>query len=114
MDIEKMYGAYIKFPQVAGDIEFNYSEMEIVKKYKDMVELKHPCFTSHHYSTHYFEKDMLDREYKITDSLTCYYSESKEKCIEWLKNKRNDLIKCYEYDYKRLVKSEVKEVVESE
>lgn len=112
MDIEKMYGAYISFSQVAGKVEFNYLEMEIAKKYPDMIELKHPYFTSRNFSTHYFEKNMLDREYDITDSLTCYYSESKEKCIEWLTNKRNDLIKSYEYNYKRLVKSEVKEVVE--
>lgn len=112
MDIEKMYSACIKFPQVAGDVDFRYSEMEIVKKYPDMVELKYPYFTSHNCSTRYFENNMLNKEYKITDSLTCYYSESKEKCIEWLTSKRNDLIKCYEYDYKRLIKSEVKEVIE--
>lgn len=112
MDIEKMYGAYIKFPQVAGDIEFNYLEMEIAKKYPDMIELKHYYFTSNNCSTRYFENNMLNKEYKITDSLTCYYSERKEKCIEWLTSNRNDLIKCYEYDYKRLVKSEVKEVIE--
>ena len=114
MGIEEMYSACIKFPQVAGDVEFRYSEIEIVKKYPDMVELKYPYFTSHNCSTRYFENNMLNKEYKITDSLTCYYSESKEKCIEWLTSKRNDLIKCYEYDYKRLVKSEVKEVIESE
>ena len=112
MDIEKMYCAYIKFPQVAGDIEFNYSNMEISKRYPDMLEMKHCYFTSRNTSTRYFENNMLNNEYKITDSLTCYYSESKEKCIEWLTSKRNDLIKCYEYDYNRLVKSEVKEVVE--
>lgn len=112
MDIEKMYSACIRFPQVAGDVEFKYSEMEIVKKYTDMVELKYPYFTSRNCSTRYFENNMLNKEYKITDSLTCYYSESKEKCIEFLTSKRNDLIKCYEYDYKRLVKSEVKEVIE--
>lgn len=112
MDIEKMYCAYIKFPQVAGDIEFNYSEMEIAKKYPDMLEMKHCYFTRRNTSTRYFENNMLNKEYKITDSLTCYYSESKEKCIEWLTSKRNDLIKSYEYDYKRLIKSEVKEVIE--
>lgn len=112
MDIDKMYSACIKFPQVAGDIEFRYSEMEIVKKYPDMAELKYPYFTSNNCSTRYFKNNMLNKEYKITDSLTCYYSESKEKCIEWLTKKRNDLIKSYEYNYKRLVKSEVKEVIE--
>lgn len=112
--MDNLYGAYVNFPQISGDIEFNYSEMEIVKAYKDMIELKHYYFTSFNCSTKYFEERMLNKEYKITDSLTCYYSESKEKCIEWLTNKRNDLIKCYEYDYRRLVKSEVKEVAESE
>lgn len=110
--MNELYCAYIKFPQVAGNVEFKYSKMEIKKKYADMVELKCSYFTSYNFSTRYFEKNMLNKEYKITDSLTCYYSESKEKCIEWLTNKRNDLIKCYEFDYKRLIKSEVKEGVE--
>lgn len=109
--MKNIFGACIKFPQVSGDILFEYFEMEIVKKYPDMIKLKHPYFISHNYSTHYFEKNMFDKEYEITDSLTCYYSESKEKCIDWLTKKRIDLLKCYEFNYKRLVKSEVKEVV---
>lgn len=109
--MRNIYGACIKFPQVSGNIEFEYFEMEIVKEYPEVVELKYPYFISNNCSTRYFDNDMFDKEYKITDSLTCYYSESKEKCIDWLTIKRSDLIKCYEYDYKRLVKSEVKEVI---
>ena len=47
MDIGKMYSACIKFPQVAGDIEFRYSEMEIVKKYHDsnMQDKQCDCLT---------------------------------------------------------------------
>ena len=107
--IEKIYVAYIKFPQIAGDIKFDYSEIQIVRRYNDMVEVEGYYFTSMHHSTRYFDRTMLDVEYKITDSLTCYYSDSKEKCIEWLSNKRADLLKSYEFNYNRLKKSIVKE-----
>ena len=45
-DVEDIYVAYIKFPQVASEIEFNYSVMEIEKRYPDMLEMKHCYFTS--------------------------------------------------------------------
>ena len=114
MDIEKMYCAYISFPQVAGKIEFNYSVMEMEKRYQDMLEMKHCYFTSKNVSTRYFEKNMLEREYEISDSLKVYYSQSKEKCIEWLQKNLDELIHDYKFDYERLFKSEIKEVKESE
>lgn len=109
-EIEKIFGAYIRFPQVAGSIEFNYSEIAILKHYPDMAEVDYPYFTSRNHSTRYFERGMLDKEYKITDELTRYYSSEKQKCIDWLDSKREDLIKCCKFDYDRLLKSEVKEV----
>lgn len=108
-EIKNLYSACVKFPQIAGDIEFKYSEMKIARRYPDMLEVDGYYFTSKLHSTRYFDKKMLDVEYKITDSLICYYSDSKEKCIEWLNNKRADLLKLYEFDYKRLKKSVVKE-----
>ena len=113
-NVKEIYGAYIRFPQVAGDIEFNYSNMEISKRYPDMLEMKHYYFTSRNTSTRYFEKRMLEKEYEISNELTVFYSESKEKCIEWLANKRNTLLESYKYNYERLEKSEIKEKPESE
>ena len=109
-DVEDIYVAYIKFQQVAGEIEFNYSVMELEKRYSDMLEMKHCYFTSKNVSTRYFEKNMLEREYEISDSLKVYYSQSKEKCIEWLQKNRDELIHDYKFNYERLLKSEIKEV----
>ena len=56
-DVEDIYVAYINFPKVAGRIKFNYSVMEIAKRYPDMLEMKHSYFTSKNVSTRYFEKN---------------------------------------------------------
>lgn len=111
-DIKELWGAWIKFPQVAGDIEFNYSPMEIEKIYKDMIELRYPYFISSTYSTHYFGNEAFNKEYEITNELTVFYSTDKEKCVEWLKEKRDRLLQSYKYNYERLEKSELKEVEE--
>lgn len=107
--IEKLYGAHMRFPKVAGDIVFQYSEIEIVKTYPDMVEAKYPYFTSMHHSTRYFEKGMLNREYEITDELKVFYSDDKEKCIEWLTKLRKELLDSCRYNFQRLEKSEIVE-----
>lgn len=107
-----IYGAYVKFPKVSGKVEFNYLAMEIQKIYPDMLELKYPYFTSRNVSTRYFEKSMLNKEYVITDELTIFYSESKDKCVEWLQKQRDELIRDYSYNYNRLLESEVCEVEE--
>ena len=113
-EIKQLYGAWVKFPKVAGDIEFNYSKMEIKKIYPDMTETRHPYFTSRNVSTCYFEKNMLNKEYQITDELTIFYSDSKVDCMEWLGAKRDLYLKSAEYNYKRLKESKVLEVKESD
>lgn len=79
---KELWGAWIRFPQIEGDIEFNYFSMKIVKQYPLVTELLHPYFISSAYSTRFFEKSMLDKEYSITNELTVFYSTRKEKCIE--------------------------------
>lgn len=111
--IKELWGAWIRFPQIAGDIEFNYSSMEVVKQYPLALEMRYPYFTSRTYSTRYFEKGMLDKEYEITNELTVFYSVNKDKCIEWLDNKRKELLQSYKLNYERLEKSEIKEVEEN-
>ena len=113
-DVKELFVACVRFPQIAGNIEFNYSSMEINKRYPNMLEMKHYYFTSSNVSTRYFEKNMLEKEYKISDSLKVYYSQSKEKCLEWLQRKRDELIHDYEFNYERLLKSEIREKKESE
>ena len=76
--------------------------------------MKHCYFTSKNVSTRYFEKNMLEKEYEISDSLKVYYSQSKEKCLEWLQKKRDELIHDYKFNYERLLKSEIREKKESE
>lgn len=109
---KELWGAWIRFPQITGGIEFNYSPMEVVKQYPLAFEMRYSYFTSSTYSTRYFEKSMLDKEYEITNELTVFYSISKEKCAEWLENKRNELLQSYKLNYERLQKSEIKEVEE--
>lgn len=113
-NIKELWGAWVKFPQVAGDIEFNYSPME-VEKYHDndcVIEMKYPYFVSGVQSTKYFSERMLGHEFKITDEMKVFYSASKEKCVEWLQNKRTSLLQSYKINYERLEKSEIKEVEE--
>lgn len=111
-DIEHLYGAYIRFPKVSGKIEFKYSEMEIKNRHDRCIETTHPYFTSRDYSTSYFGKDMLNKDLKITDELTVFYSESKERCITWLTDEREKLYKSCEYDFMRLKDSKVEEKIE--
>lgn len=111
-NIEHLYGAYILFPKISGEIEFKYFEMKIKNRYDRCIETVYPYFTSRHYSTYYFEKDMLDKDLKITDELTVFYSDSKEKCIIWLTAEREKLYKSFEYDFMRLKESKVEEKIE--
>lgn len=111
-NIKELWGAWVRFPQIAGDIEFNYSPMEVVKQYPLAIEMRYPYFISRNNSTRYFEKGMFDKEYEITNELTVFYSASKEKCVEWLENKRDTLLQSYKFNYERLKKSEIKEVEE--
>ena len=113
-EIKQLYGAWVKFPKVAGDVEFNYSKMEIKKIYPDMTETRYPYFTSRNVSTCYFEKNMLNKEYQITDELTIFYSDSKVDCMEWLENKRKTYLISAEYDYRRLKDSKILEIEEGD
>ena len=111
-NIKELWGAHIYFPKENEEIKFSYSSMEIVRHYPGVVEMCYSYFTDRNNSTHYFEKSMLDREYEITDELTVFYSASKEKCVEWLQNKRASLLQSYKTNYERLENSEIKEVEE--
>lgn len=111
-DVKEIYGACVCFPKGGGEIKFNYSAMEVKKCYPAMLELQHPYFISRNNSTHYFGKRMFDKEYEITDELTVFYSESKEKCVEWLKSKREEFLRSYKINLERLEKSEVREKIE--
>lgn len=113
-NIKELWGAWIKFPQIAGDIEFNYSPMQVVEYHGDdnVFEMRYPYFVSGVQSTKYFSGIMLEHEFKITDEMTVFYSASKEKCIEWLKKNRDTLLQFYKFNYERLEKSEIKEVEE--
>lgn len=111
-DIENLYCAYIRFPRIAGEIEFKYKKMEIKQRYERCIETVHSYFTSSHYSTSYFEKDMLNKDLKISDELKVFYSESKEKCVIWLTSERANLFQSVEHDYLRLKESKVEEEFE--
>ena len=109
---DKIYGAHVMFPKISGKVIFSYSEMKIKTRYPDMIELEHYYFTSKHYSTRYFDKSMLEKEYEISAELTVFYSEDKQACIDWLTKKRDTLLESYKYDYERLLQSEIKEAEE--
>lgn len=113
-NIQELWGAWVKFPQTDGEIEFNYSPMEVVKYHEDddVIEMRYPYFVSGVQSTKYFNAKMLGHEFRITDEMKVFYSPSKEKCVEWLQNKRTSLLQSYKLNYERLEKSEIKEVEE--
>lgn len=113
-NIKELWGAWVKFPKEEGDIELNYSSMEIVKYHEDdnVFEMRYPYFVSGVQSTKYFSGIMLEHEFKITDEMKVFYSISKEKCIDWLHSKRNTLLQSYKINYERLEKSEIREVEE--
>lgn len=107
--IKKLYGASIYYPQVAGEIIFQYSEMEIQQVTANSIITKHPYFIRPNFSTRFFDLDMLNKENKITKSLTTFYSECKESCVLWLKEKRQDYIDDMEFELGRLKKSKIVE-----
>ena len=107
--ISELWGASIYFPKSEGDIRFNYSAIEVKRNTDTTIETNNPYFISKDISTCYFDKLMLDKVYKISDSLTVFYSESKDKCIEWLEKKREGMILYHGSCYKRLLESEIKE-----
>ena len=74
-----------------------------------MLEMENFYFTSINVSTKYFEHGMLEKEYKISDTLKVFYSQSKDKCVEWLQENRDKLVNEYKSCYERLLKSEIKE-----
>lgn len=113
-NIKELWGAWVKFPKTDGDIEFNYSSMEVAKYHEDdnVIEMRYPYFVSGVQSTKYFSERMLGHEFKITDEMKVFYSASKEKCVEWLQNKRASLLQSYKINYERLENSEIKEVEE--
>lgn len=111
-NIKELWGAHIYFPKTNEEIKFNYSSMEVVKHYPGVSEMRYPYFISRNNSTHYFYKDMLDKEYEITNELTVFYSAEKKNCVEWLESKRKELLQSHKSNYERLEKSEIKEVEE--
>lgn len=111
-DIKELYGAHVRFPKADEEIVFNYSAMEITRHYPSVIETKYPYFTDRNNSTRYFEESMLDREYKITDELTVFYSADKGKCIDWLTEKRNAYLAVYRNVLQRLEQSNIQETVE--
>lgn len=113
-DTKLLWGAWIVFPKTTGDIEFNYSASRVVESYPGVIVLQYPHFTSNTYSTRYFEERMVDKEYQVTDILTVFYSTDKEKCVEWLKAKREELLKISKKNCERLEKSKIKEVEEDD
>lgn len=111
-DIKELYGAHVRFPKTEEEIVFAYSAMEITKCYPFAIETKYPYFINRDNSTRYFEEGMLDREYKITDELTVFYSADKGKCVDWLIDKRNAYLAEYRNGLQRLERSNIRETVE--
>lgn len=111
-EIKELYGAHVRFPKADEEIVFNYSAMEVLKQYPLMLEMRYPYFTGRNNSTRYFEEGMLDREYKITDELTVFYSADKGKCVDWLIEKRNAYLSAYRNGLQRLERSNIRETVE--
>lgn len=107
--ISELWGASIYAQKTAEEIEFTYCAIGIIKNYGTVIETKNFYFTSRDLSTKYFYDSTLDKEYRINDSLTVFYSGSKDKCIEWLERKREEMILYHESCYKRLLESEIKE-----
>lgn len=110
--IKELWSAEVYFPQIAGEVKFSYSNMEIKKRYPTVIETKHSYFTSNNVSINFFDETMLEKEYEISDLLTVFYSASEDKCIEWLNTKRENLIRDYKFNYERLLESKVKKAIE--
>lgn len=109
--LKEMYFAYIRNSCDKPSIEFNYGPIKVVKQWSGgMIEVDRPYFVRGSYSTNYFEPHMLDSECKISKELTCYYSIDQSKCVEWLEEKRDEMIADCELMYRRLKKSVVKEI----
>lgn len=111
-EIKELFGAWSMIPNTTGEVEFCYSRMEITEIYPTRIETKGYYFTSRNHSTRYFDESNLDKEYKITDELTVFYSDEKSKCVEWLKKKRDGLLIYHKDLYERIQRSEIRDETE--
>lgn len=111
-NINHIYGAYVFFPKSEGEIIFRYHKIHIKKRYTNVIELYNPYFVCRENSTHFFDETNMNKELEITKDLSVFYSESKDKCVEWLENCRKNFLASYRCNLMRLEQSKILEIID--
>lgn len=96
-----LYSAYFRIPKDDKAV-FKVSEIDIVKTYDACIEVDAPYFISRNNSTRFFDSSNLDKEFKITEEMTCFYSTDKNMAVTWLTDKKQAITKEAEERYNSL------------
>lgn len=107
-----LYSGFVKI-NPGEPFRFEVDELEIEKIYKDgTIETKFPYFVSNINSTYYFGGTWsnLDKIYKINDNIWVIYSKDKQKCMDFVINKRKELSELADNILKKLNQSKVEDL----
>lgn len=96
-----LYSAYFRIPKDNKAV-FKVSEIEIVKTYDTCIEVGASYFTSRNNSTRFFDSSNLNKELKISDEMTCFYSTDNNMAVTWLTDKKKTITKEAEERYNSL------------
>ena len=105
--VEHIYCAYVKKPHTFGKIMLRAFEMKIANRYKTCVETVKARPVARNISTSFFGVDTLNREFKISDHLSVFYSEDFRECLDWLEIKKQILLAEYQEWLKCVKESEI-------
>lgn len=108
-----IYGARIYKDEITGKYDFDYRKIKIISETILGVELEFPCFKSANYSTEYFKESELNHEIVVKKNFSLFYSRDISKCVEWLTNKREELIENARKELENLTESCIVEVNKS-
>lgn len=109
MDEIKFYSAYVR-TNVDEPFLFELEELRIKQLYKDgTIELDASYFVSDNYSTRCFggmSGNTVDCEYKLRHGCV-FYSTEKHKCMDYLLEKRKELVDYCDKVHGRLQESKI-------
>lgn len=80
---EKLYKAEVNFFKHDVVIEMKLTELKVLKAFDYVIQTKDYQSITDLFATKQFEQDMLDKEYKLSDTNYVYYSTDIGKCIKW-------------------------------
>lgn len=110
-----LYSGFVKI-NPDEPFRFEVDELEVEEIYKDgTIETKRPYFISRMNSTYYFggnSGERLNRVFEITDRMGIIYSTDKQKCMDFVTDKRKEVKEMADNLLKNLNQSKVEDLTE--